>query len=282
MSANPTSTLRAQSARVTLWDVRCNLGPGDAPFPERHGSWTIAVVRRGAFSYRAHDERRPRELREGWLLLGRMDAEFECAHPTCTGDDCTSLTIDTALLEDARREVRLAAPGLLPTSVLPPVPRVAGVVATARSALTSGAAIDPDALAMEAITAVLGAYGAERAASRAPSARDAERVRAALDLIDAHCADPWPLAELADRVGASPFHFARAFRAIVGTSPHRYLVDARVRRAAALLLDTRRRATDVALDVGFGDLSNFVHTFHDRMGMTPRDFRARGRRPPRA
>src|SRR5262249_35847015 len=141
-----------------------------------------------------------------------------------------------------------------------------------------GTAVDADALAMEALTAVLDACGAERAPSRPPSARDEERVRAALDLIEARCDEPWPLAELAARVGASPFHFARAFRAIVGTSPHRYLVEARVRRASALLLDTRRPITDLAYEVGFGDLSNFVHTFRRAMGRTPSDFRARAPR----
>jgi AraC-like DNA-binding protein len=276
MSAVPTATLRASTRRVSLSDVRCGLGPGDRPFPERHGAWTIAVVLRGSFSYRAHDQRRARELREGWILLGREGAEFECAHPACTGDDCTSLRIDASLVEDARRDARLGGRAPFPASVLPPVPRVAGALASARRALASGATVDADALAMEALAAVLRACGAERAATRAPSRRDEDRVRAALDLMDAHSQEPWPLADLAARVGASPFHFARAFRAIVGTSPHRYLVDARVRRAAALLLDTRRRITDVAFDVGFGDLSNFVHTFHRAMGATPRDFRAHG------
>jgi AraC-like DNA-binding protein len=102
-------------------------------------------------------------------------------------------------------------------------------------------------------------------------------VRPPLDAIDAQPDAAWALGDLARHVGASPFHFARAFRAIVGTTPHRYIVAARLRRAALLLLDTRRKITDIAFDVGFGDLSNFVHTFHREMGATPRDFRARGR-----
>ena len=83
------------------------------------------------------------------------------------------------------------------------------------------------------------------------------------------------LGDLAALVGASPFHFARAFRAIVGAPPHRYLVAARLRRAALLLLETQRPVTDVAYEVGFGDLSNFVHAFRREMGASPREFRTR-------
>ena len=63
-------------------------------------------------------------------------------------------------------------------------------------------------------------------------------------------------------------------------TPHQYLVRARLRRAARLLADDERPITDVAYDVGFGDLSNFVRTFHRAAGVSPRGFRkaARGDR----
>jgi AraC-like DNA-binding protein len=57
-------------------------------------------------------------------------------------------------------------------------------------------------------------------------------------------------------------------------------VRARLRRAARLLAEDDRAITDVAYDVGFGDLSNFVRTFHRAAGVSPRRFReaAQGRR----
>jgi len=100
-------------------------------------------------------------------------------------------------------------------------------------------------------------------------------VRAAIDAMDRAPDQPWPLAELAALVGASPFHFARAFRAVAGTSPHQYLVAARLRLATRLLLDTQLPVTDVALAAGFNDLSNFQHSFRRALGSTPRSFRNR-------
>jgi AraC-like DNA-binding protein len=67
---------------------------------------------------------------------------------------------------------------------------------------------------------------------------------------------------------------------VLGVTPHQYLVRARLRRAARLLCDETRPVTDIAFDVGFGDLSNFVRTFHRAAGVSPRGFRraARGER----
>jgi AraC-like DNA-binding protein len=55
---------------------------------------------------------------------------------------------------------------------------------------------------------------------------------------------------------------------------------ARLRRAARLLTEEERSITDIAFEVGFGDLSNFVRTFHRVARLSPRQFRklARGDR----
>jgi AraC-like DNA-binding protein len=51
-------------------------------------------------------------------------------------------------------------------------------------------------------------------------------------------------------------------------------------RPARLLADDDRPITDIAFEVGFTDLSNFVRTFHRAAGVSPRAFRrsARGDR----
>lgn len=61
-------------------------------------------------------------------------------------------------------------------------------------------------------------------------------------------------------------------------TPHQYLVRSRLRHAARLLAEPELPVTEI----GFGDLSNFVRTFHRAAGLSPRRFRelATGRRPP--
>lgn len=84
----------------------------------------------------------------------------------------------------------------------------------------------------------------------------------------------------AKQAGISPFHFLRLFSKVLGVTPHQYLVRSRLRHAARLLSDEDIAITDIAYDVGFGDLSNFVRTFHRAAGLSPGAFRdaARGKR----
>ncbi|HEY2512884.1 MAG TPA: AraC family transcriptional regulator [Polyangiaceae bacterium] len=269
-----TSAPLAAGALARLADVRCRHRAHARPEGEVHADWTVALVRRGEFLYRPEDERSPRRLREGWLFLGRAGMEYECRHEHDGGDDCLSLHLDPALLEDAAREAAGRGP-ILPSGATPPIAQVSGAFTLAARALARGESVDVDDLAVTVAGAVVATLH-DRAlpAHRAPSPKDEERVRAAIALLEAHPREPWPLGALAARVGSSPFHFARAFRAIAGVSPHQYLIGVRLRRAIALLVDTVRPVTEVAYDVGFEDLSNFVRTFHRQVGRSPRAFRA--------
>jgi AraC-like DNA-binding protein len=113
-----------------------------------------------------------------------------------------------------------------------------------------------------------------------PRARDRRRAVEAALWIDAHAGEAIDLDAAARVVALSPFHFLRLFRAALGVTPHQYLLRARLRRAARLLSGDDRPITAVAYDAGFGDLSNFVRTFHRAAGVSPRHFRraARGDR----
>jgi AraC-like DNA-binding protein len=109
--------------------------------------------------------------------------------------------------------------------------------------------------------------------NRPPSARDRQRaVRAAL-FIEENSTNELTLETIASEAESSPFHFLRSFSAVLGVTPHQYLVRSRLRHAARLLADGERSVTDVALDVGFGDLSNFVNSFRRAVGVSPRAFR---------
>ena len=95
--------------------------------------------------------------------------------------------------------------------------------------------------------------------------------------IEAHSHQNIGLEQAAAQAGISPFHFLRLFSSVLGVTPHQYLVRSRLRHAARLLTDDEISVTDVAYDVGFGDLSNFVRTFHRAAGVSPRRFRAASR-----
>jgi AraC family transcriptional regulator len=108
---------------------------------------------------------------------------------------------------------------------------------------------------------------------RPPAARERRRAVQAALFIEQNSTQELELQTLAGEFDSSPFHFLRSFSAVLGVTPHQYLVRSRLRHAARLLANGQRSVTDVALDVGFGDLSNFVNSFRRAAGVSPRAFR---------
>jgi AraC-like DNA-binding protein len=68
--------------------------------------------------------------------------------------------------------------------------------------------------------------------------------------------------------GLDRYQFARQFRAVYGTSPHRYSVMRRLDVARGWLRDARPLA-ETAHQAGFADQAHFTRTFKAAFGMTP-------------
>ena len=109
------------------------------------------------------------------------------------------------------------------------------------------------------------------------SARDRRRAVEAALWLEANSHREIELEDAARQAGVSPFHFLRLFSGVLGVTPHQYLVRSRLRRAARQLAYDDKPVTDVAYDVGFNDLSNFVRTFHRAAGVSPLKFRQASR-----
>jgi AraC-like DNA-binding protein len=77
------------------------------------------------------------------------------------------------------------------------------------------------------------------------------------EYIFAHLDEPIEVAELAQTVGRSSFHFCRVFSRSVGMSPHRY-VHLRLQRAIELVRDRRFGFAEIAARTGFADQSHLT------------------------
>ncbi len=102
-------------------------------------------------------------------------------------------------------------------------------------------------------------------------------VAAARELLDVQYAGSHSLTSLAAGVGMSPFHFARVFRELTGTPPHRYLIRRRL-GAATDYLTGGMSVTETCFAVGFENLSHFIRSFHRTYGVTPSKFAETGGR----
>jgi AraC family transcriptional regulator len=267
------ATTLGRTEAITATNFRCDAGPADAPFVERHGNFSLSYVRKGSFGYRARGE--SFELVAGAVLVGHPGDEYVCTHEHVCGDECLSFDLAPALVAGIGDRAEIWRAGCVP-----PLPElmVLGELAQAVAEAKSDIGIDEVGLLFAARFVEL-VSGRKRKQVK-PSARDRRRAVEAALWIDAHAHKPIDLGRTAAEVGLSPFHFLRLFAGILGVTPHQYLVRARLRRAARLLAGDARPITEIALDVGFADLSNFVRTFHRAAGVSPRGFRraARGDR----
>ena len=95
-----------------------------------------------------------------------------------------------------------------------------------------------------------------------------------LDFIAAHLHAGMSVERLATHVRMSPFRFARAFKASMGISPHRYVQQRRVEAAAhALRLTSAPPIVEIALAHGFSSQAHFTDVFRRHTGTTPARFR---------
>lgn len=80
------------------------------------------------------------------------------------------------------------------------------------------------------------------------------------------------IAQLAELVNLSPFHFARMFKLSFGTSPAHYITRARIEKTRALLQGQHSLAEISAL-VGFNQQSHMSAQFKKATGFTPAAYR---------
>jgi len=99
------------------------------------------------------------------------------------------------------------------------------------------------------------------------------QVRQALGFMRANLQEDLSLSDIAEAVGLSVYHFARAFRASVGVPPHQYLIQLRISRARELLAGSDLSLAKIALETGFKSQSHFTYAFKRALRVTPREYR---------
>ncbi|WNJ89063.1 AraC family transcriptional regulator [Bosea sp. 685] len=298
-----TSHLLASGPGWRVRDITCTAGPGDRAFEEQHAHCCIAAVTSGSFSYRSTQG--AALLAPGALLLGNQGACFECGHDHAAGDRCLAFQFDPAYLED----ILAGVPGVrrlaFARAHLPPSPALAGLMAEmATRAFSSGVdtgsreenasklragAIERSSsigdcssggstaayeeLAVRLAGAVAATLADALPPTTAPTARDASRITQALRCIEARSDETLSLTELAREAAMSRYHFLRTFKALIGMTPHQFLLRTRLHRSALLLRGSEHGVAQIAFDCGFGDLSTFNRHFRLAMGKSPSAYR---------
>src|SRR5947208_16575586 len=263
-------TTLLQRDRISVTEFRCTAGPGDKPFAEAFPAHSISYVRKGSFG--CHCRGRFHELVAGSVLVGHPGDEYVCTHDHTVGDECLSFFLGEELVDAIGDRGAIWQVGSMP-----PLPELMVLGELAQAAADGSSDVGLDEIGQLMAVRFVEAVSGRKAKKLTASLRDRRRAVESALWIDANSHRAITLDDAADQAGISPFHFLRLFSDVLGVTPHQYLVRSRLRHAARRLAYDDSAITDIAYDVGFADLSNFVRTFGRAAGAAPLKFRQASR-----
>ena len=105
---------------------------------------------------------------------------------------------------------------------------------------------------------------------KSPDEKLLERV---MNTINKHIADSDLNVEMiAEEVGISRVHLHRKMKELTGQTPHDFIRNIRLKRAANLLVNQGMNVTEVMYACGFSNTASFSTLFKKFYGLSPRDY----------
>lgn len=116
-------------------------------------------------------------------------------------------------------------------------------------------------------------YNILRHLSSAAAPAENDLLRPAVAYLEENYADPDLCnARLAEVAHISEVYLRRLFREAYGVTPHRYLMDLRIKVARQMLGGSYASVTEVAEQCGFSGVYHFCRAFRTATGMTPTEY----------
>jgi AraC family transcriptional regulator len=143
-----------------------------------------------------------------------------------------------------------------------------------RAGVQTGAALDciyGEALSTALAVHLLREYGATVPGPKKQyGGLPREKLVRVVEYIQDQLATDLTVSRIAQAVYISPYHFTKLFKQSTGQTPHRYVVEARVRKAKELLSTGKFTISEAAYQVGFVDQSHLTRHFKRVFGLPPK------------
>jgi AraC family transcriptional regulator len=136
----------------------------------------------------------------------------------------------------------------------------------------------------QSIAVALALYLAERYSVSAPRLRrdhgglPRTRLNRVLEYIDANLSEELSLPILSEVAEMSLYYFVRLFKQSTGLSPHRYVIEQRIKRAQGFLRSPKMTVIEASARTGFVDPSHFTKVFRRVVGLAPSQYREQASR----
>jgi len=120
--------------------------------------------------------------------------------------------------------------------------------------------------------------GVNAAALIAPAAPPRRRPEDAMRWIQEHSAEPLSPSQIAEAFGHNASYFSRLFHQEAGMTIVEYINRVRIQKSCQLLKRSEAGITEIAMAVGYNNISHFNRFFRRIMDMSPREYRLQSRK----
>lgn len=104
------------------------------------------------------------------------------------------------------------------------------------------------------------------------SKQDMDCICKAKEMLDRQLSVSISLNDLSRKVGLNEFKLKKGFKQMFGISVHAYLIHRRLETARLLFEETGMSVSEVAYQVGYGNLSYFTLSFRNKFGINPGEY----------
>jgi AraC family transcriptional regulator len=191
-----------------------------------------------------------------------MDIDSLHVHLPRAALDDLAADIGAAPIIDIKTSMQWTTPDIV-------IPQFQGSIIEALAGAEAPSLLYSDHLIQIVARHIAYTYGGMRADVLVKGGLAPWQLRRAKELIAGNLARDLSMDDVASACGLSSSHFARAFKASTGTTPHEWLQICRVDRARELLRHPLQTLVDIAADCGFSDQSHFTRIFKRATGQTP-------------
>lgn len=102
---------------------------------------------------------------------------------------------------------------------------------------------------------------------------DKEQIIFARDYLEKNIGSPPSLTDLAKIAGINEYKLKRGFKEVFNQTAFSYLSDLRLETAKNDLLDGKKQATEIAIELGYCSLQHFSNAFKKKFGIPPKQAR---------
>jgi len=270
-----------QSDSYRITDYKCSCINCELSEPEYNDSFCISFIRNGFFEYQVF--RHQYDAHIGRILLSKPGYEHRARHIDNHPDIVTVFEFRNSFFETMKEQYRSTAGWFLENNDL----HALLVTSSAETdylhdyifRLLQSAqahALEIDELVISLLEKI---FKLMRSNEEIRSFPDKFRqlhlgtIERAVEYMQKHFSENISLEQVSGYCFVSPFHFSRIFKAILKTSPHKYLLQIRLTHAKILLTTTARPVSDIAFDCGFNSVEHFATAYRQQFRMSPSEQR---------